>query len=85
LLKAVGYLISSVSVVLLGIVSWKSASEHPLTSACLVLGMLTSVGGMVCRWLSFRADERPAKPESPPEMVEDAQQRVSGARGARFG
>jgi len=68
-LKGFGYLVSTFSVVLLGIVSWKSASEQPLLFACLILGMLASVAGMSLRWISHRMeqkekarDERPASP-----------------------
>ena len=52
-LKSLGYLISVVSVLLLGAVSWKSASEHPLTLACLIGGMATSIVGMALRWSSY--------------------------------
>lgn len=56
--KGFGYLVSSVSVVLLGIVGWKSASEQPLLFACLIGGMLASVAGMMLRWISHRIDEK---------------------------
>ncbi|MGZ8370574.1 MAG: hypothetical protein ACXWVH_05920 [Caulobacteraceae bacterium] len=56
-LKTAGYLISGVSVVLLGIVSWKSASEQPLLAACLIGGAAASVIGMLLRWLSYRGDK----------------------------
>lgn len=56
--KGLGYLVSSVSVVLLGIVAWKSALEQPLLFACLIGGMLASVLGMALRWISHRIDER---------------------------
>lgn len=58
LLKGVGYAISALSVVLLGIVSWKSASEQPLLFACLLAGMATSLLGMTLRWLSHRREQR---------------------------
>ena len=56
--KGLGYLVSSVSVVLLGIVSWKSAAEQPLLFACLIGGMLASVLGMTMRWISHRIEQR---------------------------
>jgi hypothetical protein len=56
--KALGYLVSSLSVVLLGIVAWKSASEEPLLFACLVGGMLASISGMALRWISHRIEQR---------------------------
>jgi len=58
ILKGFGYLTSTLSVVLLGIVSWKSASEHPVLLACLVLGMATSILGMCERWISHRMEQR---------------------------
>jgi hypothetical protein len=57
-LKGLGYLVSALSVVLLGIVGWKSASEQPLLFACLVIGMLASITGMALRWISHRVEQR---------------------------
>ncbi|HMG45860.1 MAG TPA: hypothetical protein VK614_00165 [Allosphingosinicella sp.] len=56
--KGLGYLISAVSVILLGIVAWKSASEQPLLFACLILGMIASVAGMALRWIWHRIDQK---------------------------
>ena len=56
--KGLGYLVSALSVILLGIVAWKSASEQPLLFACLVLGMIASVVGMALRWISHRIDQK---------------------------
>ncbi|MEI9431082.1 hypothetical protein [Mesorhizobium sp. Cs1299R1N3] len=58
LLKGVGYLISTASVVLLAIVSWSSASESPLLVVCLLVGAAASVIGMFCRWLSYEIEKR---------------------------
>lgn len=55
-IKTLGYLISSVSVALLGLVSWKTASKDPLMSACLIAGMLASVVGMLLRWISYQRE-----------------------------
>jgi len=57
-LKTLGYLVSSLSVLLLGVVSWDSASEKPLLLACLIAGMLASVVGMCLRWVSFLNDRK---------------------------
>ena len=66
MLKGLGYLVSTVSVLLLGILSWKSASEHPLLLACLILGMLSSITGMGLRWLSHRLEQKQkAEPPKP--------------------
>jgi hypothetical protein len=51
--KGGGYLISSVSVLLLGLVAWDGAKEHPLLVAALIGGMATSVMGMGMRFLAF--------------------------------
>jgi hypothetical protein len=56
--KGLGYLVSAISVVLLGIVSWKSASEQPLLFACLILGMAASIAGMALRWISHRIEQK---------------------------
>ncbi|TIQ26722.1 MAG: hypothetical protein E5X48_33695 [Mesorhizobium sp.] len=58
LLKGIGYSISTVSVVLLAIVSWGSASKSPLLIACLLGGATTSIVGMFCRWLSYEIEKR---------------------------
>jgi hypothetical protein len=57
-IKTCGYLVSSVSVVLLGVVSWKSASENPVLFTCLILGMALSHAGMAMRWWSYRKEKR---------------------------
>ena len=44
-IKSGGYLVSTLSVVLLGLVSWKKASEEPLLMVFLIAGMATSVIG----------------------------------------
>ena len=57
LLKGLGYLVSIISVILLGIVSWSSASEHPVMLICLIAGLSTSVLGMILRWISHRREQ----------------------------
>jgi len=57
-LKSLGYLISTGSVLLLGMVSWKSASQDPLLLACLIGGMTTSIIGMALRWSSYALEKR---------------------------
>ena len=56
-IKTLGYLVSTVSVALLGIVSWKSASKDPLLAACLIVGMISSIVGMVLRWSSYALEK----------------------------
>lgn len=57
-IKAAGYAISTLSVILLGIVSWKSAHTDPMLALCLMAGMLTSIAGMALRWLSYRIEDQ---------------------------
>ena len=56
-LKTLGYLISTGSVLLLGVVSWKSASQNPLLLACLIGGMVSSIIGMMLRWSSYALEK----------------------------
>jgi hypothetical protein len=70
MLKLTGYLVSSVSVILLGIVSWKGASEQPILMFCLILGMATSILGMLFRWLSYQREHKPFKRAAEERMVE---------------
>jgi nicotinamide riboside transporter PnuC len=57
-LKSLGYLVSTISVALLAIVSWPKAQENPVMMACLVGGAAASIIGMFCRWLSYEIEER---------------------------
>ena len=49
-----GYLVSSMSVVLLGVPALKSAKDEPLMLAFMLTGMLLSIVGMALRWRSHR-------------------------------
>lgn len=49
-----GYAISIASVVLLGIVAWRAASDRDWLTLALVGGMATSVIGMAFRWEAHR-------------------------------
>ena len=62
MLKTLGYLISTASVLLLGAVAWSSAAEHPPLLLALIAGMATSIAGMFLRWLSFLREQK-AKPQ----------------------
>ena len=68
-LKGLGYLISTVSVIFLGIVAWPSPGEPEWKAAAVAIGMLTSVMGMGLRHLSHRQDrkdiQRAAKDQPP--------------------
>lgn len=56
-MKGFGYLVSILSVLLLGTAAWKGASQEPLLLLCLIAGMATSVIGMALRYYSYRRDE----------------------------
>ena len=58
MLKLVGYLVSCVSVICLGIVSWSGAAEKPLMLALLIAGMATSIIGMLVRFWSYLRDKQ---------------------------
>src|SRR4051812_38988417 len=57
-IKTTGYVVSTMSVILLGVVSWKAASEQPILMACLIIGMLASMLGMLLRWISYQVQKR---------------------------
>jgi hypothetical protein len=57
-IKTAGYLISSLSVILLGVASWSGLEDKPLLRLCLVAGMVASIAGMACRWVSYEKDHR---------------------------
>jgi hypothetical protein len=81
-LKGLGYLVSTVSVLLLGILSWKSASEKPLLLACLILGMLASITGMGLRWMSHRLEQK-EKPQKDAGDFPGDRAAVAAAREAK--
>ena len=55
--KAAGYLISTLSVILLGLPSLKSAKDDRLVTVLLILGMISSIVGMGLRWRSHRIEQ----------------------------
>lgn len=56
-MKGIGYLISILSVFLLGAAASKGASKEPLLLLCLIAGMATSIVGMALRYLSYRREK----------------------------
>lgn len=52
-IKIIGYAVSTISVVLLSIVSWRSASHDSILAICLLGGAITSVSGMMMRMHSY--------------------------------
>jgi membrane protein DedA with SNARE-associated domain len=57
LVKGLGYIVSTLSVLLLGAAASKGASKEPLLLACLIAGMATSIVGMWLRYYSYRRDD----------------------------
>jgi hypothetical protein len=64
-LKTAGYLISTISVLLLGAVAWAGTADHPKIRILLILGMATSIAGMFLRWLSYLHELREKKERAP--------------------
>jgi uncharacterized membrane protein YhhN len=60
-LKGLGYLISTVSVFLLGIIAWPAPDEPKWKAWAVAVGMGTSVLGMGLRFLSHRKDRKDIK------------------------
>jgi hypothetical protein len=57
-LKGLGYLISTVSVFLLGAAGWPTAGDPPIKKWLVSGGMAASIAGMFVRYLSHRKEER---------------------------
>ena len=59
--KALGYLISIVSVFVLGAVAWPGSGEPKWHLPVLIVGMATSIIGMACRYKSHLDEQREIK------------------------
>ena len=70
--KALGYLVSMLSVFLLGALAWPKAGEPAWHSALLIGGMATSIVGMGCRYKAHLDQKRELKKA---EAKADAQAR----------
>ena len=57
-MKGFGYLVSTVSVALLGIVAWPKPDEPQWKVVVVIAGMFASIGGMGLRFLSRRKERR---------------------------
>ncbi|MDH6231956.1 hypothetical protein M2281_002554 [Mesorhizobium soli] len=68
-LKGAGYLISTVSVLLLAFVSWQHAKESVALTACLLVGALASIIGMFCRWLTYEIEKRQTARSASPDIA----------------
>jgi hypothetical protein len=58
IIKTIGYFISMISVVLLAALSWPEALENSKLMFCLIGGVITSIAGMLCRWLSYSIEKK---------------------------
>lgn len=56
-MKELGYLVSTLSVLLLGIVAWPKPDQPSWKTAVLICGMMASIGGMLLRLLSHRKEK----------------------------
>ncbi len=56
-LKGLGYLVSTISVIMLGAVAWPKPDEPHWKAIALGLGMLASVAGMGVRWISHQKEK----------------------------
>jgi uncharacterized membrane protein YhhN len=57
-MKSLGYLISTLSVFMLGAVAWPKPGEPRHTMWLVIGGMAASILGMFLRYLSHRKDKR---------------------------
>lgn len=57
-LKGLGYFISTISVIFLGVVAWPAPSEPAWQGAAVIAGMALSILGMGVRYLSHRQDRQ---------------------------
>jgi len=57
-LKTIGYMISVLSVVLLGVAAWQTLPDNQILRLCLIGGMAASIVGMLLRWTSHLMDQR---------------------------
>ena len=78
-LKGLGYFISTMSVVLLGIVAWPKPGDPAWQAVVLVLGMLASVAGMGVRWLSHRQDRVDIERAEAEARTAEAEARIAEA------
>lgn len=65
-IKTCGYLVSTLSVILLAIVAWPNASKEPMLAAALIAGAAASIAGMGLRWISYWIEERRKKEANEP-------------------
>jgi hypothetical protein len=57
-MKGLGYLISTLSVLMLGAVAWPKPGDPPYMMWLVIGGMAASIVGMFLRYLSHRKDKK---------------------------
>lgn len=75
MLKTLGYGVSTASVLLLAVPSWKSATEQPILFLFLLAGIATAILGMFLRWLSFLREQKAKALAARPTATSDAPRR----------
>ena len=60
-MQGLGYLISTLSVGLLGVIAWPRPEDPQWKTWVLIGGMIASVAGMALRYLEHRKQERELK------------------------
>lgn len=58
LLKTLGYVISTFSVILLGLVAWSAIPDNEALRLAVIAGVLASIAGMFLRWWSYQVDAK---------------------------
>ena len=56
-MKAIGYFISTISVILLGVVAWPKSSDPSWKAVVLVGGLSASLVGLLLRYLAYRQEQ----------------------------
>lgn len=79
-MKGIGYLISTVSVLLLATVAWQSTVQDQQLRIYLVAGVVTAIIGMIFRYASHERDRRERA-----SLAEERQRVVRGSRSAMSG
>ena len=57
-LQGPGYLVSTISVIFLGIIAWPGPTDPSWHALAAVIGMVTAVLGMFMRYLAHRKNRR---------------------------
>ncbi len=57
-LQGLGYLISTISVLFLGVVAWPGPGDPEWQILAVIIGMVLSIAGMFTRYVSHRRDRK---------------------------